>query len=90
MAWLPTARLVTFGRIPHHVFRVHLLKNLAVATVSLSTFIVMCISANLIALTEPLFYYKFAAFALATSLLTLITVIPMYAFVPGQVRSLMA
>lgn len=48
------------------------------ATVSLFALIVMSISADLIALTEPLFYYKFAALALATSLLTMFTIIPMF------------
>jgi len=48
------------------------------ATVSLFALIVMSISADLIALTEPDFYFKFSALALATSLLTLFTVIPMY------------
>jgi len=38
----------------------------------------MSISADLIASTEPSFYFKFSALALATSLLTLFTVVPMY------------
>jgi len=37
----------------------------------------MALSADLISLTEPFFYYKFSALALATSLLTLLTVGPM-------------
>jgi len=84
MTWLPTARLATFGRIPHPASRIHILKNFAVATVSLFALIVMSVSADLIALTSP-FYYKFAALALATSLLTLFTIVPMYALAPGQV-----
>ncbi|KAI0269309.1 hypothetical protein BC834DRAFT_622748 [Gloeopeniophorella convolvens] len=56
------------------------------ATVRFATFvtanvfaiIVMGVSAGLISLTEPAFYYKFAALALATSLLTLFTTIPMF------------
>jgi len=47
------------------------------ATVLLFSLIVLSISADLISITEPLFYYKFSAFALATSLLTFMTVIPM-------------
>lgn len=39
--------------------------------------IVMSISASLIALTEPAFYYKFSALSLSTALLTMFTVIPM-------------
>jgi hypothetical protein len=39
--------------------------------------IVMSISASLISLTEPLFYYKFSALSLSTALLTIFTVIPM-------------
>jgi len=45
----------------------------------------MAVSADLIALTEPLFYYKFAALALTTSLLTLFTVIPMYVLALSKV-----
>lgn len=87
MAWLPIFRLVTFGRILQPVSLVPLLKtNFAVATVILFALIVMSISADLIALTEPHGgYFKFSALALATSLITLFTVIPMYAFVPCQV-----
>ena len=87
MAWLPIFRLVTFGRILQPVSRVPLLKtNFAVVTVILFALIVMSISADLIALTEPHGgYFKFSALALATSLITLFTVIPMYAFVPCQV-----
>jgi len=48
------------------------------ATTILFALIVMCISASLIALTEPFFYYKFAALSLSTSLLTMFTVIPMF------------
>ena len=60
--------------------------NFAVATVILFALIVMSISADLIALTEPHGgYFKFSALALATSLITLFTLIPMYAFVPCQV-----
>ena len=89
MAWLPITRLVTFGRVPHSIYCLHLLKSFAAATVSLFSLIVMSLSADLISLTEPLFYYKFSALALATSLLTLLTVIPMYALALGQVRSLL-
>ncbi|KAI9463671.1 hypothetical protein BJY52DRAFT_1184675 [Lactarius psammicola] len=53
-------------------------RSVTFVTISLFALIAMCFSANLIALTEPFFYYKFAAFALATSLLTLFTVIPMF------------
>lgn len=59
----------------------------AVATVSLFALIVMSISADLIALTEPYFYFKFSALALATSLLTLFTMIPMYVLASDQVAS---
>jgi len=48
------------------------------ATTILFALIVMCISASLISLTEPFFYYKFSALSLATSLLTMFTVIPMF------------
>ena len=48
-----------------------------VTTVVLSL-IVMALSANIIALTEPVFYYKFSALGLATGLMTILTVIPMY------------
>ena len=88
MAWLPIVRLVTFGRLPHSISRRNLLKSLAAATVSLLAVVVMSIGADLIAISEP-FYFKFAALALATSLLTLLTVIPMYALALGQVRSLL-
>jgi len=47
-------------------------------TTILFALIVMCISASLIALTEPFFYYKFSALSLSTSLLTMFTVIPMF------------
>jgi len=40
--------------------------------------IVGALSADLIAMTEPYFYYKFSALALAISLLTLLTVGPMF------------
>jgi hypothetical protein len=46
--------------------------------VSLFALIVMALSADLISITEPFFYYKFSAMSLATSLLTLLTVIPMF------------
>ncbi|KAH8999436.1 hypothetical protein EDB92DRAFT_1834129 [Lactarius akahatsu] len=51
---------------------------IAFATVSLFSLIVLALSADLIALTEPFFYYKFAALALATSIMTLFSVIPMF------------
>jgi hypothetical protein len=89
MAWLTIVRSITFGKIPHSIFRVHLLKNFATGMVSLFAVIVMALSADLISITEPL-YYKFSALSLATSLLTLLTVIPMYALALGQVRSLSA
>jgi len=47
-------------------------------TTLLFSFIVMCLSASLISLTEPVFYYKFSALALSTSLLTLLTVFVMF------------
>ncbi|KAH9007148.1 hypothetical protein EDB86DRAFT_3069807 [Lactarius hatsudake] len=50
----------------------------AFATVSLFSLIVLALSADLIGLTEPFFYYKFAALALATSIMTLFSVIPMF------------
>ena len=90
MAWLPIVRLVTFGRILHSISRVHFLKNFATAKVSLFSLIVMALSADLISITEPLFYYKFSALSLATSLLTLMTVIPMCVLAPGHARSLSA
>jgi len=46
-------------------------------TTQLFSLIVLSISADLISLTEPLFYYKFSALALSTSLLTLLTATPM-------------
>jgi hypothetical protein len=76
MAWLPTLRLATFGRILRPVSRVLLLKFFAVATVAFFGLIVLAVSADLISSTAP-FYFEFAGLALATSLLTLITVIPM-------------
>jgi len=48
------------------------------AKVSFFALIVLALSADLISLTEPLFYYKFSAFSLATSLLTFMTIIPLY------------
>lgn len=84
MTWLPTLRRVTFGRILQHVSCVPLLKKFALATVTLFALIVMSVSADLIALTEPSFYFKFSALALATSLITLFTVIPMCALDPHQ------
>ncbi|KAI0301863.1 hypothetical protein B0F90DRAFT_256675 [Multifurca ochricompacta] len=47
-------------------------------TITVFAIIVMSLSADLIALTEPNYYFKFAALALATSLLTLFTVTPMF------------
>jgi len=47
-------------------------------TTLLFSLIVMSLSASLISLTEPVFYYKFSALALSTSLLTLFTVTPMF------------
>jgi hypothetical protein len=44
----------------------------------LFSLIVISLSANLISLTEPLFYYKFSALALSTGLMTILTVTPMY------------
>jgi len=54
------------------------LRVVTFATVSLFAAIVLSLSADLISLTEPLFYYKFSAFALATSAITLLTVVPMF------------
>ncbi|KAI0002932.1 hypothetical protein BJV74DRAFT_814276 [Russula compacta] len=39
--------------------------------------IVICLSADLISLTEPAYYFKFSAFALSTGLLTVLTITPM-------------
>jgi hypothetical protein len=48
--------------------------------------IVLSLSADLIALTEKDdFYYKFSAFSLATSIITLFTVVPMYVLAPDLV-----
>jgi len=44
----------------------------------LFSLIVIALSANIIALTEPLFYYKFSALSLSTGLLTILTLIPMF------------
>jgi len=44
------------------------------STTILFSLIVLSLSADLISLTEPLFYYKFSALALSTSLLTMLTV----------------
>jgi hypothetical protein len=66
---------------------VPLLKKFAVATVAFFALIVMAVSADLIALTEPTFYFKFSALALATSLITLFTVIPMCALDSRQATS---
>ena len=90
MTWLVCARLATFGWIPHSLSRVQLLnENYAVGTVSLFALIVMSLSANLIAIAAP-FYFAFSRFALATSILTLGSVIPMYALALGHVRSWLA
>ena len=48
------------------------------ATTILFSLIVISLSASLISLTEPLFYYKFSALALSTGLMTILTVTPMY------------
>jgi len=48
------------------------------ATTILFSLIVMSLSASLISLTGPLFYYKFSALALSTSLMTMFTVTPMF------------
>jgi hypothetical protein len=48
------------------------------ATTILFSLIVISLSANLISLTEPLFYYKFSALALSTGLMTILTVTPMF------------
>ncbi len=47
------------------------------ATTILFSFLVMCISANLISLTEPSYYFTFTGLALSTSLLSLLTVTAM-------------
>ena len=78
MAWLPTLRMATFGRILQHVSCAPILRKFTLATVTLFALIVMSVSAALIGLTEPSFYFKFSALSLATSLMTLFTVIPMY------------
>jgi hypothetical protein len=53
------------------------LNNFATATTTLFSVIVIALSADLIAHTEP-FYYQFSALALATGLLTVFTIVPMY------------
>ena len=90
MTWLVCARLATFGWILHSLSRVQLLnENYAAGTVSLFALIVMSLSANLIAIAAQ-FFFAFSGFALATSSLTLGSVIPMYALAPGHVRSWLA
>jgi hypothetical protein len=87
MAWLRTLRLVTFGRILQHVSCVPVLKKFALVTVTLSALIVMSISAQFIAWsrTEPSSnFFDYEYLALATSLATLFTVIPMCALDPSQ------
>lgn len=84
MTWLPTFRMATFGTILQHVSCAPLLRKFTLATVTLFALIVMSVSAALIGLTEPTFYFKFSALSLATSLMTLFTVIPMYALDPSQ------
>lgn len=79
---LSIVRVVTFGESTYSALHVSLgseaLSTLTTATTILFALIVMCISASLIALTEPFFYYKFSALSLSTSLLTMSTVIPMW------------
>jgi len=48
------------------------------ATTILFSVIVICISADLISLTEPAFYYSFSAFSLATGLISVLSLTPMY------------
>jgi len=55
-----------------------IVRTVTLGTTILFALIVMCISASLISLTEPLFYYKFSALSLSTSLLTMFTVTPMF------------
>jgi hypothetical protein len=49
-----------------------------IATTILFSLIVMSLSADLISVTSPAFYYKFSALALSTSLLSMLTVAIMY------------
>ena len=62
------------------------MKNFAAGTVSLFTLIVLGLSANVISITAP-FYFAFSGYALATSIITLLVVVPMYALAPCQVHS---
>jgi len=54
-----------------------IVRRIAFGTTTSFAVIVLCISASLISLTEPAFYYKFSALSLATALLTIFTLIPM-------------
>jgi len=48
------------------------------ATTILFSVIVICLSADLISLTQPVFYYNFSAFSLATGLISILSLTPMY------------
>jgi hypothetical protein len=86
MHWLSTLRLVTFGKTSEShplVLQLHsFLNDLTTGISALFSLIVLALSADLCAVTGPFSALTFAPLALATSLLTLLAIIPMY----GQPR----
>jgi len=72
-------RMVTFGEdyCIHIVHRGLLKRRSPAGTTILFSVLIICLSADLISLTQPAFYYSFAAFSLATGLISVLTLVPM-------------
>jgi hypothetical protein len=89
MHWVSTIRLITFGKTSEShplVLQLHsFLNDLTTGITTLFSIIVLALSADLVALTAPFSTFTFAALSLATSLLTLLTIIPMYGQPRGRV-----
>jgi hypothetical protein len=88
MHWVSRIRLITFGKTSElHPLVVQLhsfLNDLTTVTTTLFSVIVVALSADLIAL-DGSSNLPFSALSLATGLLTLLTIIPMYGQPRGRV-----
>jgi hypothetical protein len=82
MHWISTIRLITFGKTSEShplILQLHsFLNDLTTVFTTLFSVIVVALSADLIALTGPSNYLTFSPLSLATGLITLFTIIPMY------------
>jgi hypothetical protein len=89
MHWVSTIRLITFGKTSEShpvVLQLHsFLNDLTTVITTLVSAGVVALSADLIALTGPSNHLHFSALSLATGLLTLFTIIPMYGQPRGRV-----